>query len=191
MLAIIWLTSSLLTYFTPKSSTTRVIEIGRNSWYHKPGVLTCSKYPNGASLRQNLLLARMSAWGKPQTAVCFFKWAFPLYAKFFIFYCLNQFREEQQRHLHVLEIPKACRQVKFLMLMHIYLASGMLMMLFQWSLVMSKLAVQKDGLDSYLTRFPPDVIWILFGSSFLQPIINNWIAVSDFFLSQHMFNFIM
>ncbi len=53
----------LLTYFTPKSSTMRVNEIGQVLCFQRPGVFTHSVYPNGASLlRRRLFAKNASLW---------------------------------------------------------------------------------------------------------------------------------
>jgi hypothetical protein len=48
---------------------------------------------------------------------------------------------------------------------HMHFDRFVLIMLFQWSLAVSSLAVCTDRLYSYLTMLPPAVIQIRFGSS--------------------------
>jgi hypothetical protein len=166
MLSIKWSTSALFMYFTQKSSMTRVNEIGCNSWYHNPGVFTCSKYPKRADFFLKWFLARIPACSKPQTARHISEWTYPLCANHCKMYwsCIQTGNRSRGIHIYSRYSSLAIKW-KFLMSRHMYVAHFVLITLFQWSLAVPRSAVHTDGLDLYLTRLPPAVIRIQFGSS--------------------------
>ena len=155
------------TNFIPKSSTTKVNCIGRNTCRHRPGVCRHSRYPHVARRFLSSVLANFPACGSPYMPLLISRYTCSLctFRRSWYSSIKSGGIRLMGMRMYSLQSIGVCKYI-FLISMHAYFAPGVEMTLFHNSFVVIRSAVGVLRSPDTFNKLPPTVTRTRNGSCF-------------------------